>query len=235
MDMLKTKERMAFMDKKNTPDDYLQRKIFAKNLNFYISKSGKQQNEVAKDLGFPPTTFNTWCMGKVMPKMGKVQAIADYFDIVKSDLLESKEKREASKISNIFPITTHKLPMLGEIACGEPRFTNEDRESYVDAGTDVKADFCLKTKGDSMVNARIHDGDIVFIRRQDIVENGEIAAVVVNNDSEATLKRFYYYRERATLILKPENPAYEDLIFQNEELNRVHVLGKAIAFQSDVK
>ena len=235
MDMLKTKERMAFMDKKNTPDDYLQRKIFAKNLNFYISKSGKQQNEVAKDLGFPPTTFNTWCMGKVMPKMGKVQAIADYFDIVKSDLLESKEKKEGSKISNIFPITTHKLPMLGEIACGEPRFTNEDRESYVDAGTDVKADFCLKAKGNSMVNARIHDGDIVFIRRQDIVENGEIAAVVVNNDSEATLKRFYYYRERATLILKPENPAYEDLIFQNEELNRVHVLGKAIAFQSDVK
>ena len=58
MDILKTKERMAFMDKKNTLDDYLQRKIFAKNLNFYISKSGKQQNEVAKDLGFPPTTFN---------------------------------------------------------------------------------------------------------------------------------------------------------------------------------
>lgn len=235
MDILKTKERMTFMDKKNTLDDCLQRKIFAKNLNFYISKSGKQQNEVAKDLGFPPTTFNTWCMGKVMPKMGKVQAIADYFDIFKSDLLEDKEKGEASKISNIFPITTHKLPMLGEIACGEPRFANEDRESYVDAGTDVKADFCLKAKGDSMINARIHDGDIVFIHMQDIVENGEIAAVVVNNDSEATLKRFYYYRERATLILKPENPAYEDLIFQNEELSEVHVLGKAIAFQSDVK
>ena len=86
-----------------------------------------------------------------------------------------------------------------------------------------------------MINARIHDGDIVFIHRQDVVENGEIAAVVVNHDSEATLKRFYYYQERATLILKPENPAYEDLIFQNEELNEVHVLGKAIAFQSDVK
>ena len=79
------------------------------------------------------------------------------------------------------------------------------------------------------------DGDIVFIHKQDIVENGEIAAVVVNNDSEATLKRFYYYKERDTLILKPENPEYEDLIFQGEELNEVHVLGKAIAFQSNVK
>lgn len=83
--------------------------------------------------------------------------------------------------------------MLGEIACGVPKFANEDRESYVDAGTDVKADFCLKAKGDSMINARIHDGDIVFIHRQDVVENGEIAAVVINHDSEATLKRFYYY------------------------------------------
>lgn len=86
-----------------------------------------------------------------------------------------------------------------------------------------------------MINARIYDGDIVFIRKQDIVNNGEIAAVVVNNDSEATLKRFFYYRERATLILRAENPVYEDLIFQNEELNEVHVLGKAIAFQSDIK
>lgn len=141
----------------------------------------------------------------------------------------------AVKVSNIFPITTHKLPMLGEIACGKPVFTNEDRESYVNAGTNVKADFCLKARGNSMINARIHDGDIVFIQRQDMVENGEIAAVVVNSDSEATLKRFYYYQERATLILKPENPEYEDLIFQNEELNEVRVLGKAIAFQSDVK
>lgn len=103
------------------------------------------------------------------------------------------------------------------------------------AGTNIKADFCLKASGDSMINARILDGDIVFIQQQDMVENGEIAAVVVNNDSEATLKRFFYYQEKALLILKAENPAYEDLIFTGEELNQVHVLGKVIAFQSDVK
>ena len=86
-----------------------------------------------------------------------------------------------------------------------------------------------------MVGARILDGDIVFVKKQDMVENGEIAAVVVNNDSEATLKRLYYYKEKGLLILKPENPAYEDFIFQGEELNQVHILGKAIAFQSDIK
>ncbi len=139
------------------------------------------------------------------------------------------------EVSNIYPIELKKFPMLGEIACGIPKYTNEDRESYVMAGTDIKADFCLKAKGDSMINARICDGDIVFIRKQEMVENGEIAAVIVNNDSEATLKRLFYYQDKALLILKAENSAYEDLIFTNEELNNIHILGKAIAFQSDVK
>lgn len=142
---------------------------------------------------------------------------------------------ESTNITNIYPIDLKPLPFLGEIACGKPTYANEDRESYVMTGTDIDADFCLKAKGDSMINARIHDGDIVFIKQQDVVDNGEIAAVVVNGDSEATLKRFYYYQDKSMLILKPENPAFEDQIYTNEELNEVHVLGKAIAFQSDVK
>ncbi len=141
----------------------------------------------------------------------------------------------SSTLSNIFSIELKRFPMLGEIACGKPIFANEDRESYIMAGTDIKADFCLKAKGDSMINARICDGDIVFIRKQDIVDNGEIAAVVINNDNEATLKRFFYYAEKNMVILKSENPAFEDMIFLNDELNNFHVLGKAVAFQSDVK
>lgn len=138
-------------------------------------------------------------------------------------------------IKNIYPVELKRFPVLGEIACGKPTYANENRESYVMAGTDIKADFCLKAKGNSMINARILDGDIVFIRKQDIVDNGEIAAVVVNNESEATLKRFYYYAEKSMVILKAENPAFEDMIFTNEELNNFHILGKAVAFQSDVK
>lgn len=145
------------------------------------------------------------------------------------------EETSETVITNIYPIALKRFPLLGEIACGIPKYANEDRESYIMSGTDIKADFCLKAKGDSMVNARILDGDIVFIRKQDIVDNGEIAAVVVNNDSEATLKRFYYYAEKSMVILKAENPAYEDMIFTNEELDNFHILGKAIAFQSDVK
>lgn len=137
-------------------------------------------------------------------------------------------------ITNLYPIELKKFPLLGEISCGVPKFANEDRESYVMAGTDIKADFCLKAKGDSMINARINDGDIVFIRKQDMVENGEIAAVIINDNNDALLKRFYYYADKGLMILKPENPAYEDKIYTGEELNQVHILGKAIAFQSDV-
>lgn len=169
------------------------------------------------------------------PSMEKVQKIADFFSVSVEYLMGTEEKDAQPTLSNIYPIELKRFPLLGEIACGIPKYTNEDRESYVMAGTDIKADFCLRASGDSMVNARILDGDIVFVRKQDMVENGEIAAVVVNNESEATLKRLYYYKERDTLILKAENPAYEDLIFQNEELNEVHILGKAVAFQSDVK
>lgn len=226
------KERTVFM-KKSAPNDNLQKRIFAKNLNFYISKSNKQQNEVAKDLGFPPTTFNTWCVGKVMPKMGKVQALADYFGVLKSDLLEDKNKDDSLHISNIFPITTHKLPMLGEIACGKPIFMDENKESYTMVGSNVKADFCLKAKGDSMVNARIMDGDIVFIRSQPEVENGEIAAVAI--DDEATLKRFYRDEITQTVTLISENPIYAPMVFTKECQKNVYILGKAVAFQSDVK
>ena len=142
--------------------------------------------------------------------------IAEYLGLPLSYLMTGEESFENPVISNIFPIELKRFPMLGEIACGIPKYTNEDRESYIMSGTNIDADFCLKAVGDSMTNARILDGDIVFIRKQDIVENGEIAAVVVNNESEATLKRVFYYPEKSLLILKPENPAYEDFIFQNE-------------------
>lgn len=210
-------------------------KVFSKRLKYYLSINNMTQLELATRLGVGPTSVSNWCKGLKSPRMDKVDAMCKIFGCRRSDLMEEAADTETQNITNIYPIELKRFPLLGEIACGEPVFTNKDRESYVMAGTDIKADFCLKAKGDSMINARIHNGDIVFIRKQNTVENGEIAAVVVNNDSEATLKRVFYYRDKALLILRPENPAYEDQIYQNEELNEVHILGKAVAFQSDVE
>lgn len=132
----------------------------------------------------------------------------------------------------IMPVTTQRIPLLGDIACGKPIFCDEDRESYVECGTNIHADFCLRCKGDSMIGARIFDGDIVFIREQDSVDNGQVAAVIIGD--EATLKRIYYYPEKAKLILQAENPKYEPLVYIGDELSEIHILGKAVAFQSDV-
>jgi len=196
---------------------------------------GISADTLAEHLGVSRSTIFRYENGDIEKVPANLLSdIAKFLRTSEAFLMGWEDTSEAS-IGNIHPIELKRFPLLGEIACGIPTYANEDRESYVMAGTDIDADFCLKAKGDSMINARIYDGDIVFIRKQDIVNNGEIAAVVVNNDSEATLKRFFYYRERATLILRSENPAYEDLIFQNEELNEVHILGKAIAFQSDIK
>lgn len=133
---------------------------------------------------------------------------------------------------NILPIQTKRVPLLGEIACGQPIFCTEDRESYVEAGTDVKADFCLKARGDSMVGARILDGDLVFIQKDAELESGQIYAVAI--DEEATLKRVYYNAEASMLQLLSENPKYPPMIYSGEQLDHVHILGRAIAFQSDV-
>ena len=183
--------------------------------------------------------FSRGSIGKIrtkgeMPTADRLLKVANYFN-VSMDYLTTGEDPSTRIPSNVYQIETRRIPVLGKISCGTPVFTEEERESYVMAGTDIHADFCLIASGDSMINARIYDGDIVFIRRQEIVENGDIAAVAVRDESEVTLKRFFFYKERGLLILKTENLKYEDLIFQNEELNEIHVLGKAIAFQSDVR
>ncbi len=213
--------------------DEEQKEVFSKNLSHYISLFEKTQKEVADAISVSPQTFNTWTQGIALPRMGKIQALANYFNINKSDLLDKHDfDLSLPNIPNIYPIELKRFPLLGEIACGEPRFASEDRESYVEASTDIQADFCLKAKGDSMINARIQDGDIVFIREQPSVYNGEIAAVVI--DDEATLKRVFYYPEKDLFILKAENPKYDDLVYSKSELDNIRILGKAIAFQSDV-
>lgn len=206
--------------------------VFSKNLNRLMNERGISQTDIIRDLKINKSTISTWCNGSRLPRMDKVQMIADYLGVYKSDLIEDKPKSSTPNYDNLYNVSKIKLPLLGNVACGEPIYADEDRESYIMIGTDIKADFCLKCQGDSMINARINDGDIVFVRKQDIVNNGEIAVVII--DDEATLKRFYYYKEQNLVILKPENPKYEDIVLSGDKLNEVKVLGKAIAFQSDI-
>lgn len=165
------------------------------------------------------------------PTASTLTLLAKALGCVPSDLLEEKEK--ALQVSGVLPVTTRRVPLLGTVHCGEPSFAEQEFESYVEAGAEIHADFALRAKGDSMTGARIQDGDIVFIRRQDTVNNGEIAAVLI--DDEAALKRIRYLPGGMTM-LQAENPAYEPIFIGGEgETRVVRILGKAIAFQGDVK
>lgn len=137
-----------------------------------------------------------------------------------------------SPIKNIIPVPEmRKIPLIGSIACGAPTLAEEHIEDYIDIPQHIHADFALSCKGDSMINARIFDGDIVYIRQQDTVDNGQIAAVLI--DGEATLKRVRLFEDH--ISLEPENPQYRPLVYWGEEMNAVRILGKAVAFTSSVR
>ena len=121
----------------------------------------------------------------------------------------------------------HRVPLVGEIACGTPILAEENIEDYVDLPRHIRADYALTCRGESMIGAGIHDGDVVYIRQQPEVQNGQIAAVRVDGDT-ATLKRFY--SSGGTVTLVAENPAVPPQIFSGAELERLCVLGLAVAF-----
>ena len=125
-----------------------------------------------------------------------------------------------------------KIPVLGVIAAGTPILAQQNIEGYEYIPPNVHADFCLRVKGDSMINARILDGDIVYIRQQPDVENGEIAAVLIDEE-DATLKRVY--KVNGTIILRAENPNYPDRVFSKKDKTIVRILGKALLFRSEVR
>lgn len=164
-------------------------------------------------------------------KMSTLQKIATACHVSLSYII-GETAEDDSLPFGLFAVSRRRFPLVGEIACGQPLLANEEHETYIEASADIHADFCLRAKGDSMTGARILDGDIVFIKEQAMVNNGEIAAVIIEN--EATLKRVYYYPDRQKLVLNPENTKYEPLVYVGEELNQVRILGKAVCFMSNL-
>ncbi len=213
--------------------------MFGTNLKRLREDSRLSQEQLADVIGVSKSTIGMYEQGKRMPNTNTIlKDIASYFGVsidylvgFQSDNLPLSDE-DFSRFG-LRHIGRRRIPMLGKIACGEPIMCDEECETFVDAGADIDADFCVTAQGDSMINARILDGDIVFVRKQEMVENGEIAVVIVN-DNEVTLKRFFYYPELNQVVLQPENPAYRPMVYMNEELSHIRVLGKAVAFTSSV-
>ncbi len=196
------------------------------------------QFEFAKQIGISKSSVNMYERGEREPNFKMLEVIADYFNVDMDYLLGKtniplKNSVESQILpSNIIPMPEmRKIPLLGTIACGAPVFAEEHMDGEVDIPSYIHADFALRCEGDSMINARIFNGDIAYIRKQDTVENGEIAAVLIEN--EATLKRVRLFDDH--ISLEPENPMYKPFVFWGEDMNSVHILGKAVAFTSVIR
>ena len=195
-------------------------------------KAGLTLEELAEKLGTSKQTIHRYENGVIanIPHE-KIERLASALGVSPSELMGWEENSPI--YDNILPIRKKNLPLIGTIACGEPIYAVEEYGSFVSINSDIDANFCLRAKGDSMIGSRIYDGDLVFIRAQDAVDNGEIAAVIIND--EATLKRVYYYPDESKIVLSPENPKYAPLVYINEELNSIKIIGKAVAFQSVIR
>ncbi len=198
-------------------------------------KKGMSLEEVAEMIGTSRQTVHRYETGVIsnIPH-DKIVALARALGTTPSILMGWDENSEIPTINNmtvssIVAATTKKLPVLGNVACGEPVFASEDQGYYVRANSDVSADFCLMARGDSMINARIFDGDLLFVRKQESVDDGEIAVVLI--DDEATVKRVYFNREDGILTLMPENPTYKPMRYMGRELDRIRILGKVVSGQ----
>lgn len=196
------------------------------------------QKELASMIGAAHNSVSDWENGKNRPDPDTIQNICWALDVTPNYLLGDYEEQTTPNIpsgNNIFPIGKgSRIPLYGRIACGAPILAVEDLEETAWLPEGIKADFALTCCGDSMINARIFDGDIVFIRSANSVENGSIAAVVVR-DEEVTLKRLYYYQDEGRLVLRAENPMVRSQEYIGDELNHIRVLGKAIAFMSVIR
>lgn len=204
-----------------------------KNIKKYREKLGYTQQQLAFLTGYTDrTSIAKIEAGKIDLPLSKIDLFARALKTDPSALLGWNTELLVGAPIEKFSVS-QRIPLLGDIACGEPIYADENFSSYIEFSSMIQADFCLRCKGDSMTGARIFDGDLVFIHSQPEVKDGEIAAVIIGD--EATLKRVYYDKKNETLQLVAENSKYPPLIYSGNTLEQIRILGKAVAFQSEIR
>lgn len=206
----------------------------SKRLLQLIEDNDISYGELSKKTNIPKSALQRYATGETEKiPITRIEVIAKALNTTAQFIMGWDENESYNNdifsIPGINPIPkTYKRPRLGTIACGEPILAEENIEAYDDIPDSIKCDFTLICKGDSMVNARINDGDIVYIKQQSQVDNGEIAAVLIDN--EATLKRVYIYEDK--VVLQPENTKYPPFVYTKEDMSNIRILGKAVGFTS---
>lgn len=199
---------------------------------------GLTQSQLAERIGYADKTMISKIeKGLIDLPQSKILLIAEALRTSASALMGWSEPTETddifSRYPDIHPIGHQKIPMLGEIACGQPIFMSEEFDVMIELGQKIDCDFCLRCKGDSMIDADIHDGDVVFIKKDVDIINGRIYAVSI--DDESTLKRVYWDKESQILQLVAANPAYPPMTYTGADAKNITIMGLAVKFLGTVK
>lgn len=194
---------------------------------------GLTMRELGEKIGVSESTISLYETGKREPNYETLLKMAELFNVSVDYLLRGDatpmERTPPAVPPGFEPLPRMvKKPLVGSIACGEPITAEQNIEGYVDVPEGMHCDFCLRCKGDSMIDAGIHDGDVVYIYIQPEVENGQIAAVRI--DGEATLKRVFWDAEHQTLTLLAENRTFPPLVYTGPALETIHIEGKAVGW-----
>lgn len=205
----------------------------AENIKRIRLEHGLSQSELGKIAGVSDKAVSTWELGLKTPRMGAVEKMANYFGITKSAIVDDAPMTSLQKPvvpPGFMPMPEMvQVPLIGSIACGTPITAEQNIKSYVGVPAAWRADFALECHGDSMAPT-ICDGDVVCIRSQPEVEQGQIAAVRIGE--EATLKHVYLHEN--FIELRPENPAFNSIILSREDMNDVVIEGKAVGLCRDI-
>ena len=210
---------------------------FASRLSQALEARGMKAADLSKKTKVAEGTISCYINGRYEAKQNRVQVFAEALDVNPAwlmgyDVPMEEERSQPAPAPRPIPKgfepmpKMKKIPLVGSIACGTPILAQQNIEKIVDVPENIRCDFSLTCHGDSMEGAGIHDRDVVYIRIQPEVENGEIAAVRIGE--EATLKRVYY--QNGTLTLMPANAAYAPMVYTGPELNDVQIEGKAVGW-----
>lgn len=197
------------------------------NIKALREQKGLSQEALAEKVGYKDrSSIAKIEAGLVDLPQSKIAAFAKALNVTPASLMGIEDDRLLP--SNVTPLPPmNRVPLVGQIACGTPILAEQNIEDYIDLPSHIHADYALTCKGDSMINIGIHTGDIVYIRQQEEVENGQVAAVMVGED-EATLKRVY--QEDGIVQLVAENSAIQPRVYIGDAINQIRVVGLAVAY-----
>lgn len=191
------------------------------NIRYFRKRAGYSQQQLAKKLKIKQASVSNWESGKTTPDTKYLSNIMTILNVSMNDLFSDEPRRELDSIR----VIRNAVPIVGEIACGTPITAEQNIEGYADIPDGIHADFALKCKGDSM-NPTFLDGDLVLIKQQPEVENGQIAAVNING--ETTLK--HVYRRKDGLLLTADNPQFPPIFASAGSNEEIVIHGLAVGY-----